>query len=411
MAHSEIHPWGRVDETGTVFVRDGDCEVVVGQYPDASPHEAIEYFERKYIDLDGQLTLLEQRAKRSAPAHDIARAAHSLRNSVSARAAVGDFSALRRRLDALDVALVDLGIRQKREHHEVITAVLRERTALVTEVETLAAQNPERVQWKQTSAALDSLFDRWQEHQKSAARLPKEQASELWKRFRAARTTIERNRRSFFSERDELHRESRARKHELIDRAEALRSRGAAAIPSYRSLVDEWKTVKRAGKNQDDALWTRFKAVGDELYGQRAVNDAKEKEEQGANLERKRLLLDEAERLHTATDRVAARAMLSSIQKRWDGVGEVPRVEGAVLEGRLKAVESAVRELDDEYWKKQTVSVSQARSDDLVGQLHRAIEKLEAELADAELCGDKKSAREAKEALGARRAWLAALDK
>ena len=56
MTESDQQPWGRVDETGTVFVRTSDGEREVGQYPDATPEEALAYFERKYADLAGQVT-------------------------------------------------------------------------------------------------------------------------------------------------------------------------------------------------------------------------------------------------------------------------------------------------------------------------------------------------------------------
>ena len=43
----ETAPWGRVDETGTVYVREAAGERVVGQYPDGTPEEALAYFEQK----------------------------------------------------------------------------------------------------------------------------------------------------------------------------------------------------------------------------------------------------------------------------------------------------------------------------------------------------------------------------
>ena len=60
MATQEQNEWGHVDETGTVFVREADGERAVGQYPDGTPEEALAYFTRKYHELAGQVTLLEQ---------------------------------------------------------------------------------------------------------------------------------------------------------------------------------------------------------------------------------------------------------------------------------------------------------------------------------------------------------------
>ena len=73
LATNDHEPWGRVDETGTVFVREADGERAVGQYPDGTAEEALAYFERKYVELAGQVTLLEQRVKRGTASADVAR--------------------------------------------------------------------------------------------------------------------------------------------------------------------------------------------------------------------------------------------------------------------------------------------------------------------------------------------------
>ena len=46
-------PWGRIADDGTVYVREGDGERAVGEFPDASPEEALAYYERKFADLAG----------------------------------------------------------------------------------------------------------------------------------------------------------------------------------------------------------------------------------------------------------------------------------------------------------------------------------------------------------------------
>src|SRR5690606_17260675 len=61
-------PWGRVDDDGTVYVREATGERAVGQYPDATPEEALAYYERKFAELEGQVSLLEQRLRGGAPA-------------------------------------------------------------------------------------------------------------------------------------------------------------------------------------------------------------------------------------------------------------------------------------------------------------------------------------------------------
>ncbi|QDZ13851.1 DUF349 domain-containing protein [Humibacter ginsenosidimutans] len=408
MSSSDQQPWGRVDEAGVVYVRTADGERVVGEYPDASAEEALAYFERKYADLAGQVMLLEQRARRGAPANDVAKAVASLRETVANANAVGDLGALDARLAKLGGTVEELTEQQTAEAKAAVEQAIVERTAIVEQVEALAAEDPAKTQWKQAGARLDELFAAWQAHQHDGPRIPKNEANELWKRFRAARTTLERNRKAFFAELDTQHRDVRARKTELIERAEALAPLGADGVPQYRALLDDWKRAGRAGKRNDDALWARFKAAGDVLYAAKAETDAIENEEFQQNLEQKLALLEEAEPLLKATDRTQARAALLSIQTRWDAIGKVPRDQLKSVEERLRKVETAVRRLDDEHWERSNPE-KKARSEGLAAQLTDAIAKLEAELEQAKASGDAKAIQQAQEALDARKAWLSAI--
>jgi hypothetical protein len=408
LAIDDQAPWGRVDESGTVFVREGEGERAVGQYPDGSQEEALAYFQRKYTELAGQVTLLEQRIKRGTAAADVAKTIAALKATVASANAVGDLAALSRRLDALDGAVGELTEKQTAETKAATDAAIAEREALVVEAETLAAQDPAKAQWKQVSATLDDIFARWQKHQADGPRLPKNESNELWKRFRGARTTIETHRKAFFAELDSVHKDARSRKQQLVERAEALVPKGLDGIPAYRTLLDEWKAAGRAGKKFDDALWLRFKAAGDALYAAKSEVDAKDNEEFGANLEQKLALLAEAEPLIAETDRVKAKDALLSIQRRWDAIGKVPRDRVKPIEDRLRKVEAAVRKLDEDHWQKSNPERI-ARAEGLAGQLQDAIAKLEAELAEAKASGDAKKIKDAEEALDARKAWLKAI--
>jgi len=408
LATDDQAPWGRVDETGTVFVRDGDVERAVGQYPDGSPEEAMAYFQRKYIELAGQVTLLEQRIKRGTAAADVAKTIAALAATVGTANAVGDLPALTKRLGALEGAVGELTEKQTAETKAATQAALAVRETLVVEAEKLAAQDPAKAQWKQVSVTLDDIFARWQKHQADGPRLPKNESNELWKRFRAARTTIETHRKAFFAELDSVHKDARTKKQNLAEKAESLVSQGLDGISVYRTLLDDWKAAGRAGKKFDDALWLRFKAAGDALYSAKSEVDAKDNEEFSANLELKLALLAEAEPLVSVTDRVKAKDALASLQRRWDAVGKVPRDKVKLIEDRLRKVENAVRKLDEDHWH-QSNPERVARAEGLAGQLQDAIAKLEDELAQAKIGGNAKKVADAEEALDARRAWLKAI--
>lgn len=403
-------PWGRVDETGTVFVREESGERAVGQYPDGTAEEALAYFERKFTELAGQVTLLEQRAKRGAPASDIAKAVTALTASLKEPNAVGNIAALRTRVEALGGTVTELTEKQSEESKAAVAEALAQREALVVEAETLAAQDPAKAQWKQVTATIDEIFSRWQKHQAEGPRLPKNEANELWKRFRAARATIDGHRKAFFAELDSAHKDARAAKQALVEKAEALVGKGANGIPEYRTLLDRWKAAGRAGKKFDDALWAAFKEAGDALYAAKGELDARDNEEFAGNLEAKEALLAEAQPILTETDRTKAKEALNGILRRWDKIGKVPRDKVKTIEDGLRRIETAVRKLDDEHWQKNNPE-RQERESGFLGQLNDAIAKLEAELAAAKASGDKRKIKDAEEALEARKAWLGALGK
>ena len=405
MATDDQAPWGRVDETGTVFVREESGERAVGQYPDGTPEEALAYFERKFTELAGQVTLLEQRAKRGAPAADIAKAVNALAATIPTANAVGDLSALTTRIEALGGTVGELTEKQTEESKAATEQAVVDRTAIVVEIETLAAQDPAKAQWKQVTATVDALFARWQAHQADGPRIPKGEANELWKRFKAARQIIDGHRRAFFSELDATHKDARARKQELVEKAEALIEQGAAGVPAYRSLLDQWKLAGRAGRKIDDSLWAKFKAAGDAIYSAKSEIDAKDNEEYEANLVVKLELLTEGEALLAETDRTKAKDALRSLQERWEKAGKVPREKVKTVEDRMRKIETAVRKLDEDHWNK-TDPEKVARADSFTSQLHDAIAKLERELEQAKAGGDKKKIAAAQEALDARKAWL-----
>lgn len=400
--------WGRVDDTNTVFVREGDSWREVGQYGDVSQEEALAYFVRKFDDLAAQVSLLEARSKRGAPAKDIAHAAHTLSALVTGANAVGDLAALQARLGALGESLSELTEAQRAEAEAAREAAVAERTAIVVAIEGLAATDPAKIQWKTMTQRVDELFAQWQQHQKTGPQIPKSVANDLWKRFRTARATIDAHRRAYFGELDSHRKEAKAVKSKLIARAEALAPRGADGVGAYRDLLDEWKRAPRAGKKIDDALWAQFKAAGDVLYAAKAEVDQVEQAEFSENLAAKRELLAEAKPILSMTDVAQARAALRTIQSKWDTIGKVPRDSIRSVEDELRKIENHVKSLADSEWAKSDPEKI-ARAEGLAGQLQQAIAELRADIAAAESAGNSAKVAELRESLEAREAWLKAI--
>lgn len=397
--------FGKVDETGTVFVRIENEWRKVGQYPDGTHEEALALFERKYADLEGQVRLLEQRVRGGANANDIAKSAAKLAEQVAEAKAVGDLPALSARLSAITEKSDTLAQQQREEQQAALAAAEQERTQIVLAAEAIAARDLSNVKWKDVSAEVEALFAQWKDHQANGPRLPKSTNDALWKRFRAARTTVEAARRQFFAQLDAQHKHAKQEKQRLIEESKALASRGADAIPAYRALLDQWKAAGRAGRKIDDALWADFKAAGDVLFEAKAEIRAAEDAEFNDNLVAKRALLKDAEPILKIKDRVAARDALSPIQRKWDEIGKVPRDNIREVEDGLRKIEQHVRSLDDAHWN-ETNPERKARSEGLAGQLEDSIEQLEADLAKAKSSKNAARAKDLESELATKRQWL-----
>ena len=404
-------PWGRVDDDGTVSVREGDQWRVVGQYPDGTAEEALAYYERKFSDLASEVTLLEVRHRRGgASAADLRATAATLSGKISGASAVGDLAALSARVEALTASLTEASAAEAAQAREAVDAAIAERTRLVEQAEAIAARDPKTVQWKTASAEMSSLFDQWQSHQQNGPHLPKSISQSLWKRFRDARATVDKHRREFYAELDEAHKAVRERKNRLVERAEALARRGEDGIGAYRDLLNEWKAAGRAGKKVDDALWARFKAAGDALYSARAGREAAEVEASKEKIDAKRELLERARPILDMSDLAAARSALTAIQRSWDDIGRIfPRDQERALDDELRKIEVSVRAREDAEWTRNNPETT-ARANDMTRQLYDAITKLEAELAEATARKDQRAIKQASEALEARRAWLRAVE-
>ncbi|MER7053786.1 MULTISPECIES: DUF349 domain-containing protein [unclassified Streptomyces] len=393
-------PWGRVDETGTVYVRTADGEKVVGSWQAGSPEEALAYFERKYEGLVVEIGLLEKRVKTTdLSAKDAMAAVEHLREQVDAHHAVGDLEALRARLDKL-VALVETRREERKAQRAKQSDEARgAKEALVAEAEELAASD----QWRAAGERLRSLVDTW----KGLPRLDRKSDDELWHRFSHARSAFSKRRKQHFAQLDAQREEARRTKERLVGEAEAL-SKSTDWGPTaarYRDLMSEWKAAGRAQREHEDDLWNRFRGAQDVFFAARSSVFAERDAEQTENLKLKEELAGEAEKLLPVTDLKAARAAFRSVNERWEAIGHVPRDARPKVEGRMHAVERALQEVEETEWRR-TNPEARARAAGLTGQLQAAVDKLRSQIEQARAQGNNAKADKLARELEGRQALL-----
>lgn len=392
--------WGRIDDQGTVYVTTRAGERAVGQWPGGDPTEAMALYTRRYEGLQVEVDLLERRIKNgSVSPDDATHAVSNLHASVGQAQAVGDLDALADRLDALAPVIA--------EQREVRRAAREQKTAEAQAAKTTIAEEAEELatgqDWRAGADRLRELLDSW----KALPRLDKKTDDALWHRFSSARTTYTRRRKSHFAEQADQREQARVAKERLVTEAEALSASTdwGPTAGAYRDLMQRWKAAGPAPRGIDDRLWKRFRAAQDVFFSARDAANAETDREYDANAQVKEAILIDAEALVPITDAETARRAWPDLAERWDNAGKVPRARMRELEGRMRTVEDAIKSADKREWDRSNPE-TRARADDTVTKLERLIAGLRDRLADAETAGDERAAREARESIEAREAWL-----
>ncbi|GAA4381173.1 DUF349 domain-containing protein [Nocardioides caricicola] len=394
------HDWGRVDDDGTVYVRTGDGERAVGQYPEGTPEEALRFFTERYDALAFEVDLLEQRIKSGVMSPEEAGASvRTVRTQVAEANAVGDLASLVARLDALTPVLDEQREARKAERAQRSAEAREGKERIVTEAEKLA----EGSDWRHGANRMRELLDEW----KALPRIDRASDDALWRRFSTARTSYTRRRKAHFSEQHEKRDAARAVKERLATEAEELAgsTEWGPTAARYRDLMRQWKAAGPAPRDVDDALWKRFRGAQDTFFGAREAAAAEQDQEFAANAEVKEKLLVEAEALLPVTDLEAAKRAFRDIADRWDAAGKVPRDRMKDLEGRIRKVEQEIRGLEDEQWRRSDPEKS-ARADDMVSKLEAAIAQVEVDLEKARAAGNEKKVKELEENLASRQSFL-----
>ncbi|MFD4559285.1 DUF349 domain-containing protein [Streptomyces sp. NPDC058469] len=393
-------PWGRVDETGTVYVRTADGEQVVGSWQAGSPEEALAYFERKYEGLVVEIGLLEKRVKTTdLSAKDAQAAVDHLREQVVAHHAVGDLAALGVRLDKL-VETVDARREERKQQRAKQSDEARHsKEALVVEAEELAQSD----QWRAAGERLRALVDTW----KGLPRLDRKSDDELWHRFSHARSAFSKRRKAHFASLDAQREDARKTKEKLVAEAEGLSASSdwGPTAARYRELMADWKAAGRAQREHEDDLWNRFRGAQDVFFAARSSVFAERDAEQTENLKLKEELAEEAEKLLPVTDLKAARAAFRSINERWEAIGHVPRDSRPKVEGRMHTIERALQESEETEWRR-TNPEARARAEGLTGQLQAAVDKLTGQIEQARAQGNTSRADKLQRELEGRQALL-----
>ncbi len=167
---------------------------------------------------------------------------------------------------------------------------------------------------------------------KETGPVAKELREEIWARFKAASTVINKRHQQHFEALKQKEEENLQQKTALCEKIEAIDPAAIKNAAEWENrtreiigLQQEWRTIGFAPQKMNVKIFERFRAACDRFFTEKAAFFKRLKEEQAGNLAKKTALCEQAEALKDSTDWKATADKLVQIQKEWKTIGSIPK--------------------------------------------------------------------------------------
>ncbi len=213
---------------------------------------------------------------------------------------------------------------------------LEAKTAFCEQAEALAENENVVESFKE----LQKLHEQW----KDLGPVAKEYRDEIWERFRAATSVINKRYQAHFEGLKEQQVKNLEAKAALCEQVEAIAEKEITSSTQWNTLSKEiediqakWKTIGFATRKDNQKIYDRFRAACDKFFERKRASLTEFKDSMNANLEKKMAIIEEAESLKTSTDWKATTDRLIELQKQWKEIGAVPRKKSEQIWKRFRA--------------------------------------------------------------------------
>ena len=214
---------------------------------------------------------------------------------------------------------------------------------------------------------------------------------EVWARFKAASTTVNRRHQEHFEAKKQKEQENLDKKTAIC---EAIESMDLKSLANYQAWNDatqrvldlqvQWKEIGFAPQKMNLKVFERFRAACDEFFKQKSEFFKEVKNSLATNLERKKALCEQAEQLKDSEDWRATTDKLTKLQKEWKEIGPVAQKYSEALWKRFVAA-------CDAFFEKRNAATSSQRNieQENLKKKREVIDKIKA--IDSTLPGDEQT--------------------
>lgn len=186
-------------------------------------------------------------------------------------------------------------------------------------------------------SAFHQLQDLHQEYRETGP-VEKELREQVWQRFKAASTVINKRHQQHFEEIRAEEEENLVKKTALCEKIEDIVKQERKNTGDWDSqskeiiaLQQEWKTIGFTPQKMNTKIFERFRAACDEFFTKKGEYFKELKEKYAENAKRKQELVEKAQALKDSTDWKKTSDKLIALQKEWKTIGMVPKRLGDQL--------------------------------------------------------------------------------
>ena len=216
--------------------------------------------------------------------------------------------------------------KRHQDHFEAIKAKeeenLAKKTELCQQVEALEFDGLKTyAQWEEMTKQVLAIQAEW----KTVGFTPRKVNAEIFERFRMACDRFFQAKTAYFKANPEKLNANLTAKNALIEKAEALKDSTdwGATTNKFVELQKEWKAIGPVTHKVSDAIWKRFNDACNYFFEQKNAANAGQRKEEEANLELKKGVIAELEKLvENASDDLLK--SVRELQARWNEIGHVP---------------------------------------------------------------------------------------
>lgn len=180
-------------------------------------------------------------------------------------------------------------------------------------------------------SAFNQLQGLHQEY-KEIGPVAKELREEIWSRFKAASTVINKRHQDHFEAKKAQEEENLQKKTELCEQVEAIQTEGLKTYAEWEEKTQQiiaiqgvWKTIGYAPQKMNTKIFERFRAACDKFFEQKITFFKTLREGLNDNYAAKKALVEQAEALKESTDWKATSDAMIELQKKWKTIGAVPK--------------------------------------------------------------------------------------